>query len=304
MTDIRITNLMTAGEILLRTFDPEGMLSNGRVVRVTHRLSDDRKGFTWRADVVFRNEDTLKIYGQFHDEAGMFVNRCSFLSEGAVTDIALNPSETLFLAVEDLTRLPIRLKDNLVRIGQKNADSEGNGKQYDMGNLRAAMDALFWEVEGGEPNTPERSRFTEFSIFMRKDEYGQINRSNIVGTCHSDSSMIRARVTVDMYGLSSRTVTLERMMGGKDEISAYCYTEDPYGRKVPSLKLAFRLDRLLSGRDDIPQRVVRKGMDRPVEKTETAPSEKVPVRKPKSKNPMKKVIEEMENVSHHHISTL
>lgn len=304
MTDIRITNLMTAGDILLRTLDPEGMLSKGKVVRITHRLSDDRKGFSWRADVAFGNNDALKMYGQFHEEMGMFVTRCSFLSEGVDTDIEVNTSETLFSAIADLSRLPARLKDNLARIGLKTTELGAGEDQYGMASLRSMMNVLFWEVDGGEPHDPERSRFTEFSIFMRKDEYGHFNRSNIVGTCVSGVALIRVRVTADMYGLSSRTVTLERSMGGKDEISSYCYTEDFTGRKIPSLKLAFRLERMLSGKDDVQQRVERKGLNKPVRKKSSAPSAEVPVRKPKSDNTMKEVIEEMETMLHHHLHPL
>ena len=55
-------------------------------------------------------------------------------------------------------------------------------------------------------------------------------------------------------------------MGNKDEISAYCYTEDFTGRKVPSLRVAFRLYYMLAGITDLQQRRMKNSMDTPTKK--------------------------------------
>ena len=289
MTDKIISDILNASELLQRTIDPEGILANGKIIRITHKLSEDRMGFSWKAETAFPNDDVLKMHGKYHTSIGFFINRCIYAMGNTKTEVPLNPSETLFLALKNVTGLPVRMKANLVRIDPKKSVLGLFEDAYGIQNFFSAMDVLFFGIEGGEADDVERQQFNELTMIMRKDINGLFSKNNIIGTYTSGSSTIRARATIDMYGLGSQTVTLEKSFSGKDEISAYCYTEDFTGKKVPSLKLAFRLDKMLAGKEDVHQHVERNSMEMPSSETTTEERkpEKAwrPKNKPKKKHP-------------------
>lgn len=290
MTDKIISDILNASELLQRTIDPEGILANGKIIRITHKLSEDRMGFSWKAEVSFPNDDVLKLHGKYHTDIGFFINRCIYALGNVKTEIPLNPSETLFLAMKNITGLPARLKANLARIDIKTGLSGVVKDDYGINNVFFAMDALFYGIEGGEADDVERQQFNELIMVMRKDIKGLFSKNNIIGTYTSGSSTIRARATIDMYGLGSQTVTLEKSFSGKDEISAYCYTEDFTGKKVPSLKLAFRLDKMLAGKEEVHQHVERNSMEMPSSETTTKERKPEKAWRPKNK-PKKKHLE-------------
>ena len=263
MTDIRISDILEAGERLQKTIDPEGMLANGSITRITHRLSDDGRGFSWKSDVTFMSEDVLKLHGQYHEDIGFLLNRCVIMSGRERHDIRLKPAETLATALEELHRLPVCLRRNLARISLKTGKEGKPDIQYDMNIYKTATDALFWNVEGGDEKDRERSMFRETTLLMKRDSNGFFTNTTIIGNCPTKNGSIKVRVSVDVYGLSSQAVTVEKNFNDKNEISAYCYSEDTSGRKIPSLMLAFRIDRMLTGKDDIREHVQRNSIELP-----------------------------------------
>lgn len=258
--------LLDAGDILKKNIDPEGILANGTVTSIGHRISEDEKEFAWNAEIEFTNDDILKIRGQFKPDTGNTIHRCIYKSKDEKIVLPINASKTLLKSLDDLMRLPARLKANLARISQETANSEQIIDDYAMAMVETAGKALLWEVDGNELTETRRFRFNEISMSLKKDPSGFYSKNTIIGSCSLDGATIKARTIVDMYGLSSQALTLERPMGNKDEISAYCYTEDFTGRKVPSLRVAFRLYYMLTGITDLQQRRMKNSMDTPTKK--------------------------------------
>lgn len=258
--------LLDAGDILKKAIDPEGILANGTVTSICHRISDDREEFAWKAEVEFPNDDILKIRGHFKPDTGSIIHRCIYKSKDEKTVLATNASKTLLKSIDALTQLPARMKANLARISQETASSGQVTDDYAMTMMEMAGRALLWEVDGNELTETRRFQFNEISMSLKKDPSGFYSKNTIIGSCTLEGATIKARTVVDMYGLSSQALTLERPMGNKDEISAYCYTEDFTGRKVPSLRVAFRLYYMLAGITDLQQRRMRNSMNAPAKK--------------------------------------
>ena len=271
MTDKFIFNILNAYELLQKTIDPEGILSKGKITRITHQLSENNISFSWKADVNFPDNGNLRIYGQYHKDIKFIINRCRYTIDNEKYDMPLNPSETLLSAIEDISLLPDSIRAKLAKIRPRNPVYDNLECQYGNHNVESGFYALFCGVDGGEKDGPLRSCFKEITFSIRKEPDGFFTKTNIVATCNKETSIIRTRITVDMYGLSSNTVTLEKNFGDNDEISAYCYTEDISGRKIPSLKVAFKLDKLLSGKDDVHQHVKRNHIDYPSSELSSQP---------------------------------
>ena len=264
--DKHISFLLSAGETLKRTIDPEGILASGTIVNIGHRISDDEKEFVWNAEVEFPNDDILKVRGHFNDKFGNTIQRCIYRTRDEKLVLSITPSKTLLKSFGDLMQLPAQMKANLARISQETANSGQSDVSYDMYVLEIARKALLWEVDGNELTETKRFRFNEISMNLKKDPAGFYSKNTIIGSCSLDGAIIKARTIVDMYGLSSQALTLDRTLGGTDEISAYCYTEDFTGRKVPSLRVAFKLYYMLAGVSDLQQRRVKNSIEMPSKK--------------------------------------
>lgn len=264
--DKNISFLLSAGETLKRTIDPECILNTGTILNICHRISENDKEFAWSAEVEFPNNDILKIRGQYSPESGNIIQRCIYNTRDEKLVLPILPSRTLLKALGNITQLPPRMKANLARIGQNVINSEQKEDDYDICLLESAQKALLWEVDGNELTETRHFRFNEISMTLQKDPTGFYSKNTIVGCCDLENAIIKARTIVDMYGLSSQVLTLDKPLNTKDAISAYCYTEDFTGRKVPSLRVAFKLYYQLTGTGDLQQRRIKNSMEVPTKK--------------------------------------
>lgn len=240
-TDRRIYSILHLGETLMESIDPDGIASQGTVRKIRHDLTCDGEAFNWKVLLEFPSGDMMTISGKWHEQTGLLINRCRLVSGDESENIPTEPSERLFTAIRDFSGIPARYKRNLSRISLKKAENEVSEDRYDIKLLYNAMNALFWEMDTTEISEREKRMFTEITAVIHKD------KTDIIGKCPVKNGRIVAKTSVDIYGLGAKTVAVEKNLGEKNEVSAYCYTEDISGRKIPSIRMAFSVNSLLSG---------------------------------------------------------
>ena len=273
MIEKHITTVLSAEDFLRRLIDPEGILANGRISSLALRLSEDQSTFAWKTEIKFSNEDTIKVHGHFNASSENSINNCTYIIGQDKIDIPLNPSESLLKSLEDLIGLPGRMKANIVRIGQEGANKQGVTKEDGLQIIHSSLYVLFWGVDGENFNENRHLGFNEIIFILKTDASGQNYKNDIIGCKMFHDGQIKVRVSVDMYGLSSHTIALEKKMR-MGAISSYCYTDDFTGRKVPSLKLALEINERLSDNDTMKQRTIKNKLRYPKKEkpvTQTTP---------------------------------
>lgn len=241
-TDLRLKTILLAGDILMKNIDPEGIASKARIVKIIHHL-DSRMGPGIEAFLEFPMRTTLAIHCRFQKNDDLIIDKCRLVTSSFIKEINVTPSGSLLKTLKSLSDIPAQLKCNLSRIGLKDAKKEKSDDKYGRELLKTAIDALFWEMDSPEINEKEKAEFKEITLLLRED------KAELIGTCHIDKGRIIAKTTVDVYGIGSKSVAVEKKMGNRHELSAYCYTKDSQGKRIPSIRMAFRINTIMNGTD-------------------------------------------------------
>lgn len=210
--------------------DPRGLTAAATGRRLTLSPGTDG-GVSWTLTLVFSGNDGLRISGITGSE-GPLIETVRMPQKGGWKEIPVKPSPGLSEALSPLDRVPIRLKRILAPKGPETAGETKVAAVSPERYLETAMDALLWEVEGGQK---AKAMFKRLTV---KTETGGV-------TCMTATACLRhgeilIECDADEFGLSRKRVTLRKSLGMSRETRAECvHLTD--GKAVPSLSVALDL---------------------------------------------------------------
>ena len=256
-TDDRLVNILEGGQMMLVAKDPQRLLQGATVTG----LAIDYATNAWRLSLVFPNGATLSLQGTIGK--GEFIIQKALLPPVGTKKeeyIMPNPSKTLVKALGDLSRVPVRLKQYLSReakISGKTGLSESVSTKF----LADAKDALFYKVEGAEEKT-KKDLFKNLKINYILSEQGETVKSEIVARYRTENSVINITVETDIYGIGNKKVTLTKKLGAGRYAVIDCRRKDKE-KDIPSLVVAFDLDKAIKELYPPQQRPERKQIEKP-----------------------------------------
>lgn len=245
LSDQRLLFILQGGDIFMYLFDPENLCKNGVVRRVVHGFSSEDVAVSWEASVIFKNGDCLIASGAWTVSDGLSIWELKMpLPDGMFETIPSLPGKTLLSALGELSGTPVRLKRCLSPTGPKMGDYAKVSSLWGNRLFEMEEDALFWDVEGGEKESGNRKLFKTIAVSYTRNETNGPMKASMVSSAPLKEGRILCSTELDIYGLGSRKVVLDRNvgLGHRAEIKCTARVND---RVVPSLKMALDLDSVL-----------------------------------------------------------
>ena len=230
--DPRLNFLLDGGKALLCTVDPERIARKARVKKVV-LVKTGQEEFSWTLSLLFEGNDCLLANGRIDNDT-VEVKDVRMLAGREWQQLPVKASKTLCEALAPLDRLPVRAK-RLLSPTAPEADSLKTSKPFSAkGYYDIAVDALFWETEGGEKNET-RDRFERLRVDFDKD-----GKASMSATCRLQEGEVSVKCDIEQFGLSRKKVLVRKGLGMKREMRAECFhaTEK---KDIPSVMVAFDL---------------------------------------------------------------
>ena len=246
-SDKRILAILGSGQDMIRTIDPEGILSSGHVGVMSFEMS----GFScnWMLEIGFPHGDVLTLCGTLDEEDTPLLKSFSFTSGDRTENLPINASVSALQALSGLDDIPAGLKACL---GEKTVVSEDSGSEvFSVGMLRALVfDALLYGVDYADSGV--RGSFDSFSLRFTVTKVGH-DVCMMVGRIPFVSGNIYVGCQADGSGLGKKSVRLQATVGRFGHISSVC-TSDSDGMTRPSITVAFLIAGMLMEEDSVQRR--------------------------------------------------
>lgn len=237
-TDRKLITIIQSGVKLRNLLDPDGLLSETGVKRVSFRTG---KQLVWMIHLAFQTGDTLTVVGKLKADNKPVIGSIRLFSGKQYEDIPTNKAEVFSAALGTLASIPLSLKRNLA---QKRLKKTAKLEETILsGDIRKMIEsALSWKVEGYE--TKERE-FNLFNMEFRTDESGEPYNVELSMSSNTSRTTFEIRTTLDIYGLGRRNVSLQYKLDDKRFFKADCKIIENEAQ-IPSLKTAEVLYHLLA----------------------------------------------------------
>lgn len=262
-TDTRILYLLRCGEDFHSLLDPEGISSSGFVSNLFLSAPSDEGNIVWCMKISFESGDILQMNGTYSEIFNSIIERIKFIPfQGEVVLLSEKPANRLFFALGDLSALPAQLKRNLAPTGLKSVDLAADTRFFNESVYKIAVNALFWGVDGGKREDGFRQSFGSVSFTFKQNQDGLPYQLDLVSKLGLGYGRISVKTTVDVYGLSGKSVMLDVEQAGGEIISCKC-SKRVTEKVIPSVRVAFELLDKFSDQKKMKQRRKKVSMGKP-----------------------------------------
>lgn len=235
LTDPRLQYLLEGGKAVLTQADPEGITSGGRIRALLITKQYDSAAWKWALTVLSKDETGLLLSGIYDNKAFTVQSVRTNAERDGWKDLPVNASESLAGALGPLDRLPVQVKRILSSTAAE-TPTKAKAKPFSPERYyKMAVDALFWDVEGGEDGEM-RERFRSVKVDYESEH------NTVLSTKYKlEEGNISVRCNIDPFGLSQKKVTLTKSLGlGREVRSAACI-HAVNKKDKPSVTVAFDL---------------------------------------------------------------
>lgn len=242
-TDTNLLALFKAGEDFINMLDPEGILANFLVTKIVFGRKSENGSF-WKVWVSFFSGEKLCISGRLF-EGRVSIHDLSFSFNDNQEKVPVLVEKTLVLALGNLSGIPARLKKVLSSQPKRRAFM-GNPVGEVARFFLLTESALFFGVRGGGLESGNRTLFPDFCVCFNYsgDEVTSLSILSKYMLDGGKRGFIKVSMGVDIFGLNSKKVYLDRNLGLGHHAGIDC-TEVFKGRNYPSLDVALSLDRII-----------------------------------------------------------
>ena len=242
-TDQKLLFLLESGEMFRNLLDPDGITGAARVERIFHSKPTEEVS-NMMVTLRFKTGQQMLV-SCLSDPEGIVVKgiRTPVESRGIV-EIPSLPEKTLLSAIKDLSGIPVGLKASLVPVPSKITRGLKDTAKLVKSYYALENNALFWGVEGMSKDDRGESRFEDYSAKFNYNEEGSLVDVELATKAPLDEGKILLITRVNVFGIGSKKVILERNLGMGRGFMAECKIVKD-GKSIPSLKVAFDLDKRL-----------------------------------------------------------
>lgn len=236
-TDKRLLSILDGGNHFLSVKDPEGLFADASPTM----LAIDYNVKKWKLRLVFNYGEGIQLVGTIKDEDFLITE---ILVDGLRPQekCPLTPAKTVAEALGDLSRVSGHIKKFLSRNALKQA-APSNMNADCVPFLKNAHDAVFYKTEDTSSES-SKNLFRKWRFNYVFSDSSNVTKVEISVSYSTNTGIITAFTDADIYGIGNKKITLTKLLG-EDRISVTeCFTKEK-NKKIPSLKVAFDLDRII-----------------------------------------------------------
>lgn len=263
ITDPRILSILEGGESFKRTIDPDGLIREGFVREIRRSGIPFTEDAEWSARVNFASGISLLIFGGWNGSS--IVLRSGKLIHGKESSIEIPfaPKSTLLEAIGELSRLPSGLKRILAVPGRINRNYGESSIEWNAKVFSNEWDSLFWRVEREGVSMEQMERFGSTVVRYVTEDSVFPSSAELAASCEADGCRITVSCCVDVYGLSSKAVSVDGDIVEGAHVHCECTMTTEDRQVVPSLNVAFQMAKVIEDSTNVKPRTKKMSMGKP-----------------------------------------